>query len=426
MRKISIKTKLVIGLLFVSIIPILIFAFYTIKANDELYIENCNIQAEYNFYKYFSDNGYAEIAGEAIFIDDNVDGTVKNEILSKIEISDEKNYKIRSEDGLDTYCITIKNLNDQIYINVLISENNVSYLVLFKVMFYILILSVCISFGITNYIVSDIDKLSIRINQVNDGNYKCKKMKLSNIEIAELYESFESMISKIDFLVNNQLRLEIAEKEAQFKSMQAQISPHFLYNALENLNCTLLVKEEYEMSEMVCNVSEILRYSISDYKRLVKISTELTYLEYYLKVQKVRFEEKFDYKIDIADDVKNCYIPKLLVQPILENAFKHGIGDCGEQNIISVKASRYDDGIQIVVADDGAGIENSKLLEINNILHGTISSNSIGLKNVNDRIKLIYGSKYGLTVESEDNSGCVIKINIGIREEINEFTNYRK
>lgn len=227
------------------------------------------------------------------------------------------------------------------------------------------------------------------------------------------------MTNRLNKLVNQTLKLELSEKEANLKALQAQISPHFLYNALDSINWQLIEKEDYATSEILGSLSEILRYSIDNKDRMVKISEEFNQLENYLRIQKSRFEDRLNFEVNINNDLNDYLIPKLLVQPMVENAVIYNIENSFDNIMINVGCETEDDEIIITIEDNGNGIEKMKLEKLKEDLKKCVkdAKGHIGLLNVNNRIKLIYGNKYYLNIDSRT-SGTIIKLVIGKVESI--------
>ncbi|MEG1520235.1 MAG: histidine kinase, partial [Clostridia bacterium] len=197
---------------------------------------------------------------------------------------------------------------------------------------------------------------------------------------------------------------------SEIKQLEMQLNPHFLFNTLENIRYSISFDPEGAKS-MVVNLSEILRYSINGIQ-------EITFGEdvEYLKIIKARFKNNFEYKFDISEKANNIIIPKLILQPLIENSVKYGYGE-KEVLSISIKAKVVDDELKIEIADNGVGIEKDKLEEINDMLQKkTNNSEHIGLYNVNRRLQLLYGEKYGLKIFSKTGFGTTIKLVMGIKK----------
>lgn len=239
-------------------------------------------------------------------------------------------------------------------------------------------------------------------------------------EIGQLASSFNGMLDEINDLVGElnsnieelkiekeNLRKEQEEKrKAELKVLQAQINPHFLYNTLNTISWQAADQGAMEACELAGLLGKFFRTSLNRGKEYVTIGEEETQVESYLRIQKIRYKTKFDFEINIPDDLKKYYTVNLVLQPLVENAIYHGIKESDRQGFIRITAAIGDDEtIVFTVEDNGCGIESRKLTILNNHLaNGATDSNTgYGIYNVNGRVRLSYGCEYGLRLESEKN-----------------------
>ena len=259
-------------------------------------------------------------------------------------------------------------------------------------------------------IITPINKLVEGMKKVERGN-KHEDIELDRSdELGYLSESFNRMSKKIDYLVNRIYKEEIALKEAEIKALQAQINPHFLFNTLENINWMAQLNGVPEISETVSALAKLIDGSIGRGDRTISLREELEYIDNYTTVLKNRYEDKFEVIKILDDGLMDKKIPRLLIQPLVENAVKHGIGKSRRKGIIRLEAFREEGHIVFEVEDNGMGMTaeelealNKRLQEDELILEGNgavPARKSIGLENVNRRIKLLYGSSYGVKIES--------------------------
>ena len=227
-------------------------------------------------------------------------------------------------------------------------------------------------------------------------------------------------------MVNKTYRLKLSEREAHIKALQSQISPHFLYNALDSINWDLLEKGDFETSTILIALSETLRYSIDDSKRMVMLKEELHQVENYLKIQKSRFGDRFDYEVESDEDTLSVMVPKMILQPLVENAITHGLEDHTNGELL-IRTYPIDQGIEIEVYDTGRGIAKEKL----EFIRREMSENPqiadekdfhLGVANVNNRLKFIYGKKSGLLIDSIENEYTKVILHIELEEEQHEDT----
>lgn len=286
----------------------------------------------------------------------------------------------------------------------------------------IISVAICFAFGLTSYFVQDVEKIIKYTQNVSENGFNSQIQTLYTYELSIIADAFTQMIKKIKRLINRTLYLEIAEKDSQFHALQAQISPHFLYNALDTINYSLLKHNDFQTSNVLSSITDLLRYSVSNFRSLVSIQDEIEQVENYLLIQKNRFEKQFDYSINIDKEIYHQQIPKLTFQPILENCFNHGIEGIKHKGIIEITGLQKGREIEISIRDNGRGLSYLKLKEINKKLINSINpieykkleheklKNGYGIVNVNERIKIIFGEKYGVRVFSEVNKYTEVQI----------------
>ncbi|MFZ5966059.1 MAG: sensor histidine kinase [Bacillota bacterium] len=282
------------------------------------------------------------------------------------------------------------------------------YIIVFSVLF-----SVIISMFIITSITKPIKDLILHIESVNHGNFEIKMPEYKYSELNEVSTTFNDMIDKIQYLFNEVYKHQILLTESELKALQAQINPHFLFNVLETISWEARMSNNEKIYKMVNSLGKLLRASLtfSSHKK-IRLREELEYVEFYLYLQKMRFGDKLMIDISISDiTLLDFYLPKLCIQPIVENAVIHGLENKIEKGNVSINISREYETIRIKVTDDGIGFDISKLnIDAADNTDIGRSEKHIGLMNVNKRIKLMYGSNYGLSVESKINEGTVVSI----------------
>ncbi|MBP1991676.1 sensor histidine kinase [Paenibacillus eucommiae] len=203
-------------------------------------------------------------------------------------------------------------------------------------------------------------------------------------------------------------------KKAQNVALQSQINPHFLYNTLEtiNWNAIRLTGGENKVTEMLTSLSRLLRLSLESPTNLIPIKAELEHVQHYIDILLIRYKKSFSIVWEIDDAILSCQIPKITLQPLIENAIYHGIKPKQGQGIIRISGCMADGHIQLEVADDGVGMERERMEEMNVAMTDDYSEpgDHIGIKNVNQRIKLTFGEPFGITIISEKHAGTVIRL----------------
>jgi two-component system sensor histidine kinase YesM len=276
-------------------------------------------------------------------------------------------------------------------------------------------------------------KIKILVNtmsKVRDGNMDISIMSEDKDEIGELSRSFDSMLKRINTLINKVYvqdlevkELEIRRKEAELQAFQSQINPHFLFNTVESIRMNVLKNGDLETSNIIQSFSRLLRKSIEWKSHSVSLASEMELVDSYLKIQKFRYRDRFDYKINISTELSKVIIPKFIIQPIVENAIYHGLEMKKKDGLLKIYAYKSSDNLKIIVSDNGMGIEETRLKELNDLIdnkEGAANSSSIGLKNINQRIKILYGSDFGLTFSSKLRKGTKVEILLPIENKRGE------
>ncbi|HHT88398.1 MAG TPA: sensor histidine kinase, partial [Clostridiales bacterium] len=239
-------------------------------------------------------------------------------------------------------------------------------------------------------------------------------------EISEMYRDLNTMISSIQRLISKvyeeqmqKEKLYSRQKDVEFKMLASQINPHFLYNTLETIRMKARANNQTEIEELVKMLAKILRRNIQVGDKLVTLKSELELVDYYLKIQQYRFGERMSYNIDVRCNIDSLKIMPLIIQPIVENAFVHGLESKEGKGKIDVVVE-LKERLIIQVIDNGKGMTETKLNEIIKSFndYNRLDSNHIGLSNVNQRIKLLYGDEYGLDIESTVGEGTTVRIEL--------------
>jgi two-component system sensor histidine kinase YesM len=271
-------------------------------------------------------------------------------------------------------------------------------------------------------IVNPIKRLVNGMKKVQAGESNVQVRDDRGDELGFLNKAFNEMSSEINHLVNWVYREQLTRKDAELKALQSQINPHFLFNTLEAINWMAQLNNVPEISNTVKDLSDLMEASIGRDDRLITIREEFMYADKYISLQKRRFGDRIELIKNVQPEVDGIKIPRLLIQPLVENAVYHGIERMRGKGVISLNAFKTGNCILIEVIDNGAGMDQDELERLNMRLVmdndtyfrtlGNKRSASIGIENVNRRVKLFYGEKYGLKIESE--AGRFTRISVTI------------
>ncbi len=265
----------------------------------------------------------------------------------------------------------------------------------------------------TRSIVKPITKLKMLMKETEKGNLDVYFDNKYNDEIGELGSAFNHMINEIKNLMNLVTIQEKGKRKAEIEILEAQIKPHFLYNTLDTIQWMAQEHEAYDIIKIVQALTDLFRISLSKGEELIIIKEEIRHVESYLIIQKIRYEDKMQYKISIDESILKCRVLKLTLQPLVENAIYHGIKEKEGKGEIFIYGEIINNKIHFVVKDNGVGMKVEELNKLNSLLKsesGRKNSNGYGTFNVNERIKLNYGDDFGLSYESIYGQGTTVHI----------------
>lgn len=279
---------------------------------------------------------------------------------------------------------------------------------------FIIIGSVFISYKISQ----PIKRLEHQMNRVERGDFNIENLEVKGEdEVKKLTRSFNLMITRIRQLMVQIIAEQEAKRKNELKVLQAQINPHFLYNTLDSIIWMNENKNHDKVSEMTAALAKLFRISLSRGREVISVSEEIEHAVSYLVIQKMRYKDKFEYTMDMPDEFGSYSTLKLIIQPIIENAIYHGINNIADKGLIDIKVKKDGKTLVYSVSDNGYGISEDRLKTIFTSGSTGKHSSGVGLKNVNERIKLYYGEEYGISIESELEVGTTVYIRIPITEE---------
>ena len=276
-----------------------------------------------------------------------------------------------------------------------------------------LALSLVISEALARHITRPVSRLDKAIAKVKDGDLSIQVKVKTSDELGRLTESFNQMVKDLKRYLEDRVQRQKDLNETTLRLYQTQLNPHFLYNTLDTIKWSAKIHQIPEIAVLAENLAVILRKSISS-KPFIQLREELDTIESYIKIQKIRFAGRFLYETEIPDMLEDCVIPKMILQPLVENAIIHGLDGCAN-GYICIYAAQKDGILRISVTDDGCGM-GQEMLDWMNSPNPAKRDGHLGLYNVIQILKLYYGEEYGIQAES-DTSGTTVTIRLPAKKE---------
>ena len=276
------------------------------------------------------------------------------------------------------------------------------------VLFAFLLRKICV------VITSPLTNLAESMRIVENGDFEKAKSILLPVEthdeVGLLSEEFHIMLDKIVVLIRENYEKQITLIDTRYKALQAQINPHFLYNTLNSIGWMIKAGRNEEAQKMLTALGSQLRAAFKE-EQLATVAEEMELLEHYIYIQKIRYDERVDFILEAEEEVLFIKVPRLSFQPLVENAINYGVEYSPEKCTVRVHAYRCGDRVRIEVSDNGAGMEPERLRKVRNFTMQP-RQNGIGLKNINQRLELIYKDQYQLLIESQEGVGTTVIIEI--------------
>lgn len=273
-----------------------------------------------------------------------------------------------------------------------------------------LTLTVLAAYYVARQITNPLTKLNKAINRLHNGNYDSKVTIQGQKEIKIVISGFNEMIDRIRELMEEVVREQVGKRKTELRALQNQINPHFLYNTLD---CIIWLAEEKRNEDLVTTVgalSTYFRVSLSKGRQFIPVEEELKHIESYMLIQKMRYNDRFTYHISCPDEFDQIRIMKLILQPLVENAIYHGIDKDDPDSHIKIDVSASEENFLLRVTNSGYGISDDKIEDLYHVMEEGNKKGSVGMKNVYRRIKLFYGDRASIHIESELDESTTISI----------------
>jgi two-component system sensor histidine kinase YesM len=264
-----------------------------------------------------------------------------------------------------------------------------------------------------------VNKLVGDMSRLRRGEFDQKKSEYRDDEFGYIQQCFDDMAAEIGQLIDKVYQHAEAKRIAELDALQAQINPHFLYNTLNSINCLAQLNNQRDISDIAVNLGILLRNSFDFKKELIPFSEEIEYLKRYLYIANIRWDNRFEMLCLLPEASELYLIPKMTLQPLVENCITHGFKEMAGLGRISIAMEDIDDDVMIKVCDNGKGLNNEQIITINRALKNQKSNillnhdstkTSIGIYNVNARLFLYYGEKYGLTFYANTGPGITVQM----------------
>lgn len=278
---------------------------------------------------------------------------------------------------------------------------------------------VCIGYYVRR-LTGRVDLILGAMNQVTTGDLSVRlKYQKRGDELDMISENFNEMCSRLQLYIQKSYLAEIERKNAQMQALQSQINPHFLYNTLEAIRMKAICNGDREVGKMLYSMVTLFRSQLKE-ADVITLGQELDYCKQYLELFEYRYQGQFQSQVECPVELLGTPIIKFVLQPIIENYFVHGIDRTRQDNRVTIRARRQQNRLELYVQDNGVGMKAEDMEKKNQELRENreeqTEKKSIGISNVNRRIKAVYGEEYGISIEAAKPEGLLVKVTIKIEE----------
>ncbi|MDK2807714.1 MAG: two-component system, sensor histidine kinase YesM [Clostridiales bacterium] len=314
-------------------------------------------------------------------------------------------------DALDGYLVRIVSVEKE---KRTLNTYKIEFLIL-----WILIVGVLlyIASRLVNHILKQFYEIYEVVYQVQQGDMEVRIKNASHDEFGALGVEINTMLDRVQTLMDETIKRELIVKDSQIKALQNQINAHFIYNVLESVKMMAEIDEKYEIADALSSFGKLLRYSMKWKSQYVEVKEEIEHIRNYLAMLNLWYEEEIQLVMEVSEDIQVQKIPKISLQPIIENAIFHGMQEMPEVGQIDMKGYIHEGSCYIQITDKGRGMNEEELERLRMRIQGELedthgSGNGIGLKNVQDRIQIAYGKEYGIEIASKEGEYTTITVKI--------------
>lgn len=291
-----------------------------------------------------------------------------------------------------------------------------------------LVVTVVTSYFCSKSLTHPLEELTVMAERIKRGETDLRVEVINQDEIGKLGRSFNEMLDQIEVLISREYETKLLLNRAEYNALQAQINPHFLYNTLDTMSSIAQIRHCDEVSQLSQSLSNIFRYSLDMKNPFSTVAKEIVHLKNYIYVMNIRMQDNVRYNFDIDDEILKDTIPRICIQPLVENALNHGLRNIRGEKRVVICARAKEEKLEICVEDNGVGLENEE--EINRMLEENKldlveQGNSIGLININARVKMLYGDSFGITIEGQPGKGTRVYLSVA-RLKMEEAEQWKK
>lgn len=283
------------------------------------------------------------------------------------------------------------------------------------IIFFVLFLAFSISAAFMKAAYAPVDKMIKAMKEIGEGNLDVRISEKRSDEFQLAFDGFNAMAEELGSLVEKLTKEQLLNKEARIKLLQAQVNPHFLYNTLDSVYSIAVINNQNQIAKMVYAMSAFFRVSLSSGKDIITLKDALKISDSYMTIQRIRFEDKFSYHVDIPASLMKAKVPKLILQPFVENSVYHGLEPKEGTGELFIFGRNENGTLVLSVEDNGIGIPRKKMLSIDRMLNDESTGNpenNFAIHNINLQIRLMYGFQYGVRIESRESEGTKVSISI--------------
>lgn len=324
-----------------------------------------------------------------------------------------------SSEEFHEFSFSLENFNwilvAHIHSSKLLTEKKLVIWTFIILIFFVLILAAFFSIAVARRITGPLTRVIIAMDSMGRGDFTYRLPEVTNRDLLSLIRGMNRMNDHLQVLVTNIARKEEEKNRAWINALQAQINPHFLYNTLDVIRGIAQAKGNEDVVNIAAALAKLFRYNIRT-KEFVPVSKELEHIQQYLKIQEYRFGNRFRIEYDIDEKIRDCQIIKLILQPLIENAFKHGLEECRKDGLLIISGEISGKYIIISIINNGPLVDKKKIDELNysfrrnKSIEKEVNDAGLGLSNVDSRLKLNFGFESGLNIKPRDSGGVIVEL----------------